>query len=254
MDKLEQLSGGRLNERQTKLVIDGLLGENDKLFGRIAHRYSQFYSDGPFHDKEEALQIVRQIAWEELTKIGKGEGRGDLAWEAVVNVRSRTALRDYVTSSASTGIPGSGSTIRRQQALAKHSDSVMETTGKSLEGTELLDDYNEANANVPNAVKRGVFATYADLQPPALALTELFPERTHLGTESIEMLDVIRSVLEICKEDEDTDLILVAELWLGWYPDGEAMTYANIALTCKLSPTKVSRLVETTRQIFQSQF
>lgn len=253
-EQLLALVSGTLNERDTKRIIESILIANDRLFERIAHQYSRYQSSGPLHDKTDAPQIVRQIAWEVLTEIGEGNGVKGLAWEAVVNVRARTAIRDYINSSASTGIPGSGSIIRRKQALAKHADYLMDQTGRVVEGSELIDDYNATVANTPNASKRGIFATYADIQAPSFSMGDAYPDPVEHGNEHLEMLDIIQSTLKICGEDDDPNLLAVAKLWLGWFPDGEAKTYSQIASECKLSPMKVSALIDITRDIFQSQF
>jgi hypothetical protein len=253
-DPIQELSSGTLDERRTKRLIEEILVANDRLFWKIAHRYSQFYSAGPYHDKDDVIQIVRQVAWETLVQISEGHGRSDLAWEAIVNVRSRGAVRDYIISSAATGIPGSGARTRRRQALAQHADYLSETTGREVKGKELLDDYNQTAKNTPNAVKRGIFATATDLQPTATVLAQLFPHQTENMSKNMEMVDLIRSVLDICRDHEDPDLFRVAELWLGWYPDGEPLTYAKIAIECQLSPTRVSRLLDVARDIFRSQF
>lgn len=253
-DELAELRFGEPNPKRIAGLIDALLRKNDNLFQKISHRYSRYWSDGPTHDKGEAIQIVRQIAWDVLTEISNGSDLKGLAWEAVVNVRSRTAIRDYVTSSSSTGIPGSGSIIRRQQAIARHADYLMETTGRQVVGQELMDSYNKSVEHVPNASKRGLFATHTDMSPAAaVSIVVAFEDQTEEASERVEMLDVIRSVIDICAKGEDPNLVRVAKLWLGWYPDGEVLTYSAIAVSCKLSPAKVSHLVDETREIFQLQ-
>ncbi len=251
-DQILELGSGTLNERATKRLIEDILVTNDHIFQKIAHRYSQFYSSGPYHDKEDVIQIVRQVAWETLVQISEGKGRDDLAWEAVVNIRSKGEIRDYLISSAATGIPGSGARTRRRQALAQHADYLSETTGREVSGRELIDDYNKMAEKTPNGVKRGVFATSTDLQPAATVLAQLFPHTVDDSRERVEILDVIRSVLDICRENDDPNLFPVAKMWLGWYPDGEPPTYAKIAIDCGISPTRTSKLIDIAREIFRS--
>jgi hypothetical protein len=144
--------------------IAGFLTAHEPLLERIAWQFGSrpaicWDNDGPV-----LVATVREEAWRMLAAVGNpDEVPADRFWDQL-HVRARSAIRELVESSATTGFGGATGACRRQRSLRTSAAAFLTERGRPASVDELVEFHDQRMRNRrANPVKQGAVMSPADL-------------------------------------------------------------------------------------------
>jgi len=261
MDEIDHLLDPHTPKVEIPLIINRAIMLMDSLCYRIVSQHSN-YARLTRADNEDLIQIVRTVEFKMLNQVAERTPEALSwvpRWEPAVSVRARSAIANYADSGAVTQVSGYTPSARRQRSLSRFRSELEQSSVEPITDEYLIDQYNDYIANARKSPRRqGAFATEADLNAPVRFYPSDPVERT-CGVEadraseidaSMDMLSIIRRVLAAARE-EDVKLEQVAQLMLGWYPDGVQPTNAEVARELRIPTSTAGNRIHRVKEIFK---
>lgn len=257
---VEQLACGEIQDPTIPEAVSRAIVLMEPLCHRVANRYRNYAGLTWNVDHEDLYQIVRTVEAKMLSRVAS---RTKMAlewvetWEASTFVRARSAISTYADSGAVTGMSGHTSTARRQRSLSRFRDEMEMAQADLISADQLLEEYNTYVAKSrSNPRKQSAFAVEADIVAP----TKLVPTAPDTLTDpqyvdpttTVDVSDTIQRVLRRCKK-EDPTLHQVAVVWLGWFPDGDQKSAAQVASSLGVSQSTAGRYIARVKEIASSE-
>ncbi len=221
---LTRVSDPSISDEAKTKAIEGILFKGTSLFELVARRYSVYPGIDRVRDFDDVVQIVREQAWLILREMANGGDRPG-TFEAQLSKSSHAAIRDWADSGETTmGARVAAANRRARSELAQR---------------ELDDQTSQSHDQQRLSVIFGIEVDQSDGLDAA----------GHL-----EMQSVINKTLQEIAKFESPTLTSVAHLLLGWFPNNQQPSVAEIARALRLPWSTTTRYCNEVSAMFRRNY
>ena len=220
-------------EQERQRLLSAFITSRRVYFSQVAQRtrYSGIQSASPSGQHyDDIFSIVMEVA-ASLALEGFDLDAG-YRFENVLQVRARSAIREYVESGAATGVSRMSGHRRRSRSVAVARSRLAQQLGREPTDDEVLAEQHRVASARKDAVKQGVLASSEDLTNFATVPTDdienvaMFQAMSdfQMGAfASVETEAFVSSLVKECSAD-DKSLGDFAKAWIGAMMAGETLT------------------------------